>query len=247
MSFATTNRNRAMIDLSNLATGGAFIAGLSGSAHCFGMCGGMAGALGMHARSVARTGATVFGTSALYQVGRIGGYATLGALFGALGMALSMALNLNRIADVMRMLSGALLILLGLRVLLRVNALAPLENWGARLWRHLQPLAGHAAQGNAFARPLLLGLMWGWLPCGLVYSMLMVSATSANAAGGAAVMVAFGIGTLPAMLTSTLAAARLQAVLKRRATQLASGILLVLFGTWMFVSALLMAGHVHHH
>ena len=236
-----------MIDWSSVAMGSAFIAGLSGSAHCFGMCGGMAGALGMHARSVATDSANVIATAMLYQVGRIAGYAALGALFGVLGMALAMSLNLNRIADVMRLISGALLMLIGVRILFRVNALAPLEKLGARVWRYVQPLAGSAARGNTLARPLLLGLMWGWLPCGLVYSMLMVSATSGNAAGGAAVMVAFGIGTLPAMLTSTFAAARIQHWFARPGTKLASGIALVAFGAWMFISSALMAGHVHHH
>jgi sulfite exporter TauE/SafE len=236
-----------MTDLSSLAIGGAFVAGLSGSAHCFGMCGGMAGALGMHARSVAYSSANVFGTATLYQLGRIGGYVALGALFGVLGMALSMSLDLNRIADVMRLLSGALLILVGMRILFRVNAFAVIEKLGARVWSHVQPLAGRVAHGNAFARPLLLGLVWGWLPCGMVYSMLMLAATTGEARGGAAVMLAFGFGTLPSMLTSTLAAAHVQRLLARRAPRVASGVLLTAFGTWMFVSCLLSAGHVHQH
>ncbi len=236
-----------MIDLAALSIGAAFLAGLSGSAHCFGMCGGMAGALGMHARSVARGSGNVIATAALYQFGRIAGYAALGALFGVLGMALSMALNVNRIADVMRVISGALLILIGLRILLQFNALAALERLGSRIWRHLQPLAARAASGNGVARPLLLGLLWGWLPCGLVYSMLMVSAISGGAIAGAAIMIAFGLGTLPAMLTSTVAAAQVQRLLANRNAKFFSGAVLVIFGAWMLASSLIMVGHVHHH
>jgi sulfite exporter TauE/SafE len=211
------------------------------------MCGGMASALGMHARSVARSSGNVIAVAALYQFGRIAGYAALGALFGVLGMALSMALNVNRIADVMRAISGALLILIGLRMLLQFNALAALERFGSRIWRHLQPLAARSASGNGAARPLLLGLLWGWLPCGLVYSMLMVSATSGGAIAGAAIMIAFGLGTLPAMLTSTVAAAQVQRLLANRNAKLFSGAVLVIFGVWMLVSSLMMANHVHHH
>lgn len=236
-----------MTEFSILAITGAFIAGLSGSAHCFGMCGGMAGALGMHARQVARSGTHLVATAALYQTGRIGGYALLGALFGALGMALSMSLDLNRIADVMRVASGLLLILLGVRVLFRINALALIERWGARVWRHVQPLAGYAARGHAFARPLLLGLVWGWLPCAMVYSMLMLAATTGDALRGSAVMLAFGVGTLPSMLTSTLAAASVQRMLARRTSRIATGALLTSFGIWMSMSALIFGGSAHHH
>lgn len=235
-----------MTDTPNIAMAGALIAGLSSSAHCFGMCGGMAGALGMHARSVARAGHNLVATAALYQLGRLSGYMALGALFGLLGMALSMSLNLGRISNVMRIVSGALLVLIGIRVLFRFNVLASFERVGARVWRRIQPLAGRA-NGNAFARPLLLGLMWGWLPCGMVYSMLMLAATSGSASNGSAVMLAFGIGTLPSMLTSTLAGSSVQRLLAQRTSRIATGVLLTAFGAWMFVSSLLALGHEHQH
>jgi sulfite exporter TauE/SafE len=236
-----------MIDASAIALGGALIAGLSGSAHCFGMCGGMAGALGMHARSVSQSETSVWRAALLYQFGRIGGYTLIGALFGVIGMALAMTLNLDRIANIMRAFSGALLLLIGMRMLLRFNALASLEQFGAAMWRRIQPLAGRAASANAFARPILLGLLWGWLPCGLVYSISMMAATSGSPMNGAALMLAFGAGTLPAMLTSTLAAARIQRILANRNTRIASGALLLLFGSWLLLSSVTMASHAHHH
>lgn len=233
-----------------LTLGAAFIAGLAGSTHCFAMCGGMAGALGLRARATAATASSAFFNASAYQFGRIGGYALAGALVGLAGAALQSTFDLLRIGAALRIASGVLLILIALRMLIHWNALDALERLGARFWSTLQPLARSAARTEGVARALALGFLWGWLPCGLVYSMLAFAATSGDALHGAATMAAFGAGTLPSMLTSTLLAAQVQRLLAQRWARIATGLLLLAFGVWIAATGLTPghehpAGHVH--
>ena len=234
--------------MSAVALSAALVAGIAGSAHCFAMCGGMAGALGMRARATAANAAGAFFNAGAYQVGRIGGYATVGAIVGLAGASLQPLFDLVRFGAALRIASGALMILIALRILIRWNALGAVERLGARFWTKLQPLAQRAARSEGRGRALMLGFLWGWLPCGLVYSMLMFAAASGNPAQGAAIMAAFGVGTLPSMLTSSLLASQLQRMLARRWPRIVSGLLLIAFGVWMTAMPLLharTAGHVH--
>jgi uncharacterized protein len=234
------------VDASAISLGAALVAGIAGSTHCFAMCGGIAGALGMRATAMNPAGAFV--NAATYQFGRICGYTIVGLIFGLVGATLQSTFDLLRIGATLRIASGVLLILIALRILMRWNPLATLERLGARFWSMLQPLVQRAARSQGFGRTLLIGLLWGWLPCGLVYSMLMFAATSGDALQGAAIMAAFGVGTLPSMLTSSLLASQLHRLLAQRWPRLVSGVLLILFGVWMIAMPLAptqTGGHVH--
>lgn len=223
----------------------ALIAGLSGSAHCFAMCGGLAGALGMRARATS-SGRSAGMNALAYHVGRIGGYMLAGALCGTFGAGLQSALNLARLSVGLRIASGILLMLVAARILFAWNLLAWLDGLGARFWRRLQPAAHRAARSSGLGSALSLGLMWGWLPCGLVYSMLLFAALSGTALRGAMIMAAFGAGTLPSMLGSTLLASRLQAWVSKRWPRLVSGVVLLMFGMWMALAAIGHGGHGGH-
>lgn len=223
----------------------AFMAGIAGSAHCVLMCGGLAGALGMRSRTIAAGCGNAWRDASLYHVGRLGGYATAGALFALFGATLQSALNLPMLATAARLAAALLMILAAVRILSGLNALAWIERLGARFWRLVQPLVRRAATRRAPGRSLLIGLLWGWLPCGLVYSVLLLAALSGSTARGAGIMLAFGLGTLPAMLTSSALAAGLRAWTRRQGARQLSGALLLVFGLWMAASAI-PAGHPHH-
>ena len=225
----------------------ALVAGIAGSAHCFTMCGGLASALGMHARATAANSQAVLRTAFVYQAGRLGGYAFAGALFGLFGATLQQVLDLSRLAIILRVASGVLLILVAARVLFAWNALRWLERFGARIWLKLQPLARRTGGLSGIAQAALLGMLWGWLPCGLVYSMLLFAAFSGDALNGAAIMIAFGAGTLPSMLTGTVLASELHRLLAQRWPRTVSGVLLMTFGAWLAFAALQSAGVTHHH
>lgn len=225
----------------------AFIAGIAGSAHCFAMCGGMAGALGMRARTLASDARDAFAQAALYQAGRIGGYVLAGAIIGALGAATLQAVNFAQLGLVLRIASGVFIALVGARLLFRWNPLAWIERWGAFFWRRLRPLAQRAAQRASAPRALALGFLWGWLPCGLVYSMLLFAGMSGSSRTGAGIMLAFGVGTLPSMLTSSLFASQLQRLMSRRWPKILSGSVLIAFGAWMTLAAWAMSSGQHAH
>lgn len=224
----------------------AALAGLAGSGHCFGMCGGLAGALALRTRE--RDGSSAaLRRALLHHAGRLGGYALAGAVFGFFGGSLAAAFDLLQIAMVVRIASGAVLVLIAIRILGGWNALAPLERMGARFWRRLQPLVRRAGSSNDVPGTLLLGLLWGWLPCGLVYSMLLFAVLTGDAGRGAAVMAAFGLGTLPAMIASSLLFSRLHQWLRGLWPRAVTGLLLLAFGGWLAWSALPTDSGVHHH
>jgi uncharacterized protein len=227
--------------------GAAFAAGLAGSAHCLTMCGGVAGALGMRARSAAATSLQSWLQPGLHQCGRIAGYALAGTLVGMLSQGTQWFMHMTSAAVVLRVAAGVLTLLIALRVLTGRNLLASIERSGMHVWRRLQPFTHRAARSDAWYGSLLLGLLWGWLPCGMVYSMLLMAATTGNVAAGAATMASFGCGTLPAMLASSWVISRLPWSANRATLRLASGMLLVLFGLWSLVAPLLPAGQVHVH
>lgn len=227
-----------MTDIAQTVTlSAALIAGVAGSAHCVLMCGGLAGALSMGDRAAAPV---------LHHVGRLGGYSMAGALFGLFGASLQSLLNLPLLATTARLAAGLLVILAGVKIVSGINALAWIERLGARFWKLVQPIARQAARNRGPGRSLLLGLLWGWLPCGLVYSMLLLAALSGSSVRGAGVMLAFGLGTLPAMLAGSVLGARMQRWLAMQGRRRLSGAALILFGVWLAWAALPAAEHAGH-
>lgn len=225
----------------------AFLAGLAGSAHCFGMCGGMAGALGMRARVNSSSATSTALRATLYHVGRIGGYASVGAIGGAFGHSAHWALELTRFEGMLRAAAGVLTLLIAVRILTRWNAFAWLERAGARLWTRLQPLTKRALTSGHWSGHLAVGLLWGWLPCGLVYSVAIMSMTANGAAAGSAVMVAFGLGTLPAMLSSSILAGALPQLPQRTWFRHATGTAMLIFAAWMIIGAASPIHTMHEH
>lgn len=222
----------------------AFMAGIAGSAHCVLMCGGLAGALSLRSRTIT-PGGNAWRDASLYHIGRLGGYATAGALFGLFGATLQATVDLPLLATTARLAAGLLVILAAVRVLSGLNVLAWIERLGARFWKLMQPIVGQAAASRGSSRSLLIGLLWGWLPCGLVYSVLLLAALSGNTARGAGIMLAFGLGTLPAMLSSSALATRLSHWTRQHGARQLSGALLLVFGFWMVGSAI-PTGHADH-
>jgi uncharacterized protein len=220
------------LDAGSLSLGAAFVAGLAGSGHCLAMCGGIAGALAM--RDSARAGAAARWQLALaYNLARVASYAVAGALAGLLGSTLLRTAAVAPLSIAFRVLAGLIMVAAAGRLLFGWRLLDPLEAAGAGLWRRILPRSQGAAQRGGLTGAITLGLAWGWLPCGLTYSMLLLAATTASAATGALVMVAFGFGTLPAMVGATVAFERAAKLLASRATlRNVAGGLLLLFGAW---------------
>jgi sulfite exporter TauE/SafE len=228
------------VEVGTLSLGAALVAGLAGSGHCLAMCGGVAGALAMRAQGADAGFRSRLSVALVYNLARISSYAVAGALAGLLGRALIAAVDVAGLSIAFRVLAGAVMVAAAGRLLFGWRLLDPLEAAGAGLWRRMMPWAtGHARSRNSLGGAVALGLAWGWLPCGLTYSMLLLAATTASAATGALVMTAFGLGTLPAMVTATVAFERAARALSRKATlRSAAGALLLVFGAWTAGNAL---------
>jgi uncharacterized protein len=123
-------------------------------------------------------------------------------------------------------------VLLGLQIAFGWRLLTFLERGGARLWRRLSPLAGRLLGKRGAINALGLGMLWGWLPCGLSYSMLLIAATTGTAVGGGAIMLAFGLGTLPSMIGASYAGGRIGGLPGGRRTRVIAGLLIALMGIW---------------
>jgi len=243
-----------------LSLGAAFVAGIAGSGHCLGMCGGIAGALAMR-RPQASFG-TKLGYALAYNLSRVTSYAVAGALAGLLGRTLLNAVDVKPLSIAFRVVAGAIMIAAAVQLTFGWRLLGPLEAAGAGLWRRIAPWAGRQGQSGGIGGAIGLGLAWGWLPCGMTYSMLLLAATTASVPLGAAVMLAFGLGTLPSMVTATVAFERMARLLSSRATvRNVAGALLLAFGLYTAGSALMKLrpapaaveqsaaehqGHVHH-
>jgi uncharacterized protein len=170
--------------------------GLLGAAHCGAMCGGFVAALSRQSSQ----GAHPLFTQLAYSAGRIFSYVAAGALAGTFaGMAMRW-FDMHAAQLALYVLANLLLVAVGISLAGLGTPAAWLERLGAKLWRVLQPLTRFVFPATTVPRALGAGLLWGWLPCGLVYSALGVALLSANARDGAGLMLAFGIGTLPAIL-----------------------------------------------
>jgi len=216
----------------NLAFAG-IVMGFLGSSHCVAMCGGLAGAL---PSATARAAAGNLRRTVLYNAGRIASYTVAGVAAGSLGAAFAGAGGAAGIL-VLRGLSALLVIGVGLYVAGWSNLVVHVERIGGVLWRRIAPAARRARASDSPAANFLFGAMWGWLPCGLVYSALAVAASSGSGATGALVMAGFGLGTLPAMTAIGLAAGRFGSLLRGRAMRQLAGAMVVVFGLWTFAAA----------
>jgi sulfite exporter TauE/SafE len=200
-----------------------FIVGLLGAGHCAGMCGGIVGALSLQGPQ----GAASLPIHLAYNLGRIGSYALAGLLAGTLGQA---AGSLMAVQHGLYLFASLMLVAMGLYLLGLTQFLAPLERGGQALWQRIQPLTKRFLPVRGIAQALPLGLLWGWLPCGLVYGALATALGAGSAGQGALLMLAFGLGTLPNLLLAGLLLARFRRFAQARVTRIVAGLLVLGYG-----------------
>jgi sulfite exporter TauE/SafE len=242
--------------LTELATS-AFIVGLLGGVHCVAMCGGIVGALNLHGRHAGAVrlgpgGAAVAGVAGIasqaplhlaYSAGRVASYAVAGAIAGGVGGTAALLEAVLPVQAVLAVVANGLVVLLGLYLAGLGRAVAGLERWGVALWRRISRAGGRFLPADTVPRALGTGAVWGWLPCGLVYSVLALALLSGSASRGALVMLAFGLGTVPNLLAAGLAVGTLRSALPRRGVRLAAGLAVVGLGVF---GALRTPGLIEH-
>ncbi len=235
----STNQTKKMTSINVGLLVAAWFTGLAGgSGHCLGMCGGIIGALGVGQKKGSRGIAVLVSA----HVGRVAGYAVAGALGGLIGAQLSVGLLGPNALVTLRVASGVLIAIIGLQLLLGKHLLSRLERGGALVWRHIAPTFRSLLPPRTPVHGFAVGVLWGWLPCGLVYAQLAVATTSGSAIQGALSMSAFGLGT---MLSLSAMSILLHSLGLARLPRQASGALLLVFAVWT-VFPILSAGHAMH-
>lgn len=204
----------------------AFLVGLLGGSHCVGMCGGIVSAV-----SLSMPGQRPqFGYQFAYNAGRVSSYGAAGLLAGLLGSSSLFLNHLFPVEKLLYLLTNCMLIALGLYLAGLWRGVLVLERAGGVLWTKLQPLTKNFVPVKTLRQAFVLGLLWGWLPCGLVYSVLVAALASGSAMQGGVLMLAFGLGTLPALLAMGMAAVRLKEFLQNAWVRRGSGFLVLGFG-----------------
>ena len=220
-----------------------FLIGLLGGVHCVGMCGGIVSVLST--QTVRMPGAaSVFPLHLAYNLGRISSYVIAGALVGAID---SFGMLLNDMLPVQMALyvaANLMMIALGLYLTGFTQSLAFTERIGQVLWRRIQPFTRRFLPARSVAQAYPLGLLWGWLPCGMVYGVLTAALLSGSASRGAATMLAFGLGTLPNLLLAGMLLQRLRSIVQARYVRLGSGLLVIAFGVWGLINATTLGGRL---
>jgi sulfite exporter TauE/SafE len=226
----------------------AFLVGLLGGTHCIGMCGGIVGALSSGlSLDVQASRQRLIAAQLAYNTGRISSYTVAGILLGLFGQQLGDSGVLEGF-PVGRIVAGVIMILFGVYLAGWWHALLFLERAGAQLWKYIEPLGRRFVPVRSAAQAYLLGLVWGWLPCGMVYAVLAMALASGSATGGGTIMLAFGLGTLPVMLTMGLAFSTLKRLVQDPRIRMVAGILVILMGIMMLLANPTGHGHhAHHH
>ncbi len=223
----------------------ALMIGLLGSTHCAGMCGGIVGALNYCAPGTHREFAHRLLYNVAYNAGRITSYAIAGTIVALIASAVPQS-QFQSALPIGHLIAAAIMIALGLYFIGFNKPILALEEAGSHLWRKIKPLGRSLLPARTPWHAFGLGLVWGWLPCGLVYTALALAMTSGSPMDGAMIMVSFGLGTLPMLLLMGRAADALMNQIRQPSVRYVVGVSLVLFGAYSLVLAF-GGGHHHHH
>jgi len=227
----------------------AFIIGLLGSGHCIAMCGGITTMLTSALPASIKSKQQILVNNqksplkncnkttlvVCYNIGRITSYSLIGAIVGLTGTVA--AKNIGMPLAGLRMFSAIFIILLGLYIGQWLMWLNRIEALGKHLWRYISPLSSKVIPVNSPSKALSLGFVWGWLPCGLVYSTLTWALASGSMLTGAGIMLCFGLGTLPALLTLSMGFSSIKNNLVKPSLRKTMALVLISFGIYSFIVA----------
>ena len=248
-----------MID--GLSITGAFFTGLFGSVHCAAMCGGIVSGLSLSVRSVTHQSGLLAGktkeetftthhvvtTALLYHGGRLISYMLAGFIASGIGILGYQQLPPSSSILTGQLVAAAFMLALGLYVSGIWQGLVYIEKLGAGLWKRVSPIAQKLVPIDRPGKAFFAGFLWGWLPCGMVYSVLVWSFSSGSLLTGTSMMLAFGLGTLPMLLGISLFSTGLNKILQSQLLRWISGSVLISFALWMIIAAISGGNQVHHH
>jgi sulfite exporter TauE/SafE len=217
----------------------AFIVGLLGGVHCIGMCGGIVGALTFGLPEKKRQSfASLLPFQLAYNFGRLLSYVIAGAIMGGLGMLLAELIPIQIAQRTLLFIAGIFMVLLGLYLSGWWMILNRVERAGGILWKKIEPYGRKLMPVQTPIQALGIGMIWGWVPCGLVYTMLINAVSSGGAVEGATLMFAFALGTLPNLLAIGLLAGAAARLARSEIARKTAGITVMIFGVYTLWNAL---------
>jgi len=225
------------------------IIGLLSSLHCLGMCGGIMGALSLSLPADVRENrirVSVF--VLLYNLGRLSSYMVAGALAGAFGVEVLQLLGLDsdNAHHMLRLAGVIIMVFIGAYLAGWFPQLIKVEKLGQPIWRRLEPVARRLMPINTPIQALFYGMVWGWLPCGLVYVVLLMTVTAGSGLQGALMMAAFGLGTLPSMFSAGVMVSWVRKLAQSNNARIIIGVILIVTAiASLFIDA--AGNHQHHH
>ena len=223
----------------------AFLLGLFSTVHCIGMCGGIIGALSLSLPAhIRESKALLLIYVTTYNLGRISSYTLAGLIAGALGSGVATGTGLEQGHRILQLTGVAMMIAIGLYLAGWLPVLRVVEKIGLPLWRKLEPLGRKLLPVASLPRALGYGMIWGWLPCGLVYFVLLWTLTSGGAMNGALTLLAFGLGTLPTLLSAGVMTSWLTRFASSPLARQVVGLLIIAMA---IASLYIPMEHQHHH
>lgn len=221
----------------------AFFTGLLGSVHCIGMCGGIVGSLSLGiSPSHKKPTKKILAYALAYNTGRISSYVVAGLIIATLSQTSSDFFS----QDTQKLgiwLSSTFMILLGLYIAGWWRLLSTLETAGSYVWQYIQPFGNKLLPIKTYPQALMLGAIWGWLPCGMVYAMLVFALSSQDTLQGGLIMLSFGLGTLPTLLLLGTAATTMKRFIQQPIVRQLAGAVIILFGVYGLTAT---DAHEHH-
>lgn len=213
----------------------AFLIGLFSALHCFGMCGGLVGAMTMSLEPNIRKKTSGLGLYTFaYNAGRMSSYVVAGFLVGWFGQTLRDLLMPDEGVAILRLFASLLIIGMGFYIAgwfpWFSQKFSHIEKIGTPLWRHLQPIGQRLLPVKSLWQAFLFGAVWGWLPCGLVYYVLLISPAKDGAVNSALFMFYFGLGTLLPMMAAGFLTGRLAPLRQSQKIRYISGAVLIIMG-----------------
>jgi len=226
----------------------AFLLGLFSTVHCVGMCGGIIGALSLSLPlEIRRQRLPMLAFVTTYNIGRIISYSLAGLVAGAIGTAALASAGLDQGHSALRAVGIAMMIAIGLYLAGWLPQLAIVEKIGVPLWKKLEPLGRSLLPVTSLPRAMAYGLVWGWLPCGLVYFVLLWALTTGDAVRGALTMLAFGLGTLPTLLATGFMTSWLTRFARSATARRVVGLLIIAMAIGSLFIPMGDSAHGHHH
>jgi len=220
------------VPINELDIFGAFLVGLLGVGHCLGMCGPVATLLSINLKSNSFSKQLPY--LFLYNLGRITSYMVMGGIMALSAHFLAQLVSLEHSLITLRFLASVLIILTGFHLLNWLHLINKIERLGLPVWAQLKPIAQSFIPLQSPWQAFPFGLLWGWLPCGLVYTMLSWSLASGSFSGGALTMGAFGLGTFMPMLLIGLSGEKIKRYLKSPKIKFITGLTLICYGIYSF-------------